>query len=111
MNGHGSSIMAEHSTTDQGIKQGILKGDCTIDLLFDWFGISCMTTNNFCFYLQNKLMQTSQTGGQLYNDTSPISFPWKMGSNQASRQEKNGGKIIKKVLSTNYLMYKTIEGF
>jgi hypothetical protein len=26
---------------------------CTIDLLFDWFGISCMTTYNFCFYLQN----------------------------------------------------------
>jgi hypothetical protein len=22
---------------------------CTVDL-FDWFGISCMTTDNFCFY-------------------------------------------------------------
>ncbi len=33
-------------------KQGILKGDhCTVDLLFDWFGIICMTTDNFCFYL------------------------------------------------------------
>ncbi len=21
---------------------------CTIDLLFDWFGISCMTTDNIC---------------------------------------------------------------
>jgi hypothetical protein len=44
---------------------------CTVDLLFDWFGISCMTTDNFCFYLQNRLIQTSQTGGQLYSDTSP----------------------------------------
>ena len=37
--------------------------DCTVDLLFDWFGISCMTTDNFCFYLQNRLIQSSQTGG------------------------------------------------
>ncbi len=57
------------------VLQGILKGKyhCTVDLLFDWFGISCMTTNNFCFYLQNRLIQTSQTGGQWYSDTSPFS--------------------------------------
>jgi hypothetical protein len=35
-----------------------------VDLLFDWFGISCTTTDIFCFYLQNRLIQTSQTGGQ-----------------------------------------------
>ncbi len=46
-------------------------------LLFDWFGISCMTTDNFCFYLRNRLIQTSQTGGQRYNDTSPFSIPWR----------------------------------
>ncbi len=46
------------------------KYHCTIDLLFDWFGISCMTTDNFCCYLQNRLIQTSQTGGQRYSDTS-----------------------------------------
>jgi hypothetical protein len=45
----------------------------TIDLLFDWFGISCMTTDNFCFYLQNRLIQT---GGQWYSDTSPFIIPW-----------------------------------
>ncbi len=49
---------------------------CTVDLLFDWFAISCMTTDNFCFYLQNRLIQTSQTGGQWYSDTSPFSIPW-----------------------------------
>ncbi len=51
------------------------KYHCTVDLLFDWFGISCMTTDNFCFYLQNWLIQTSQTGGQWYSDTYPLVFP------------------------------------
>ncbi len=41
-----------------------------------WLGISCMTTDNFCFYLQNRLIQTSQTGGQWYSDASPFSIPW-----------------------------------
>jgi hypothetical protein len=35
-----------------------------------------MTTDNFCFYLQNRLIQTSQTGGQWHSDTSPFSIPW-----------------------------------
>jgi hypothetical protein len=34
-----------------------------------------MITDNFCFYLQNRLIQTSQTGGQQYSDTSPLVFP------------------------------------
>jgi hypothetical protein len=34
-----------------------------------------MTTDNFHFYLQNRLIQTSQTGGQWYSDTSPFSIP------------------------------------
>jgi hypothetical protein len=34
-----------------------------------------MTTDNFCFYLQNRLFQTNQTGGQWYSDTSPFSIP------------------------------------
>jgi hypothetical protein len=34
-----------------------------------------MTAENFCFYLQNRLIQTSQTGGQQYSDTSPLVFP------------------------------------
>jgi hypothetical protein len=29
----------------------------------------------FCFYLQNRLIQTSQTGGRWYSDTSPFSIP------------------------------------
>jgi hypothetical protein len=45
---------------------------CTID----WFGISCMTTENVCYHLQNRLIQTSQTGGQRYSDTSPFSISW-----------------------------------
>jgi hypothetical protein len=60
------------------LKGGNTKGGstyCTIDLLFDWFGISCMTTDNFCFDLQKRLIQTSQTGDQQYSDTSPSSIP------------------------------------
>jgi hypothetical protein len=34
-----------------------------------------MATDNFCFYLHNRLIQTSQTGGQQYSDTSPFSIP------------------------------------
>ena len=48
---------------------------CTVDLLFDWFGISSMRTDNFRFYLQDRLIQTSQTGGQWNSDTSPFSTP------------------------------------
>jgi hypothetical protein len=54
------------------------KYHCTVDLLFDWFGISCMTIDNFCFYLQNRLIQISSTGGQWYIDTSLFSIPWFM---------------------------------
>jgi hypothetical protein len=58
-------------------REFLLKGkyNCTVDVLFDWFGISCMTTDNCCFYLQNRLIQTSQTGGQWYSDPSPFSIP------------------------------------
>jgi len=34
-----------------------------------------MATDNLCFYLQNRLIQTNQTGGQQYTDTSPFSIP------------------------------------
>ncbi len=54
------------------LTQGLIKGEVS---LFDWIEISCMTTDNFSFYLQNRLIQTSQTGGQLYSDTSPFSIP------------------------------------
>jgi hypothetical protein len=36
-----------------------------------------MTTDNFCFHLQNRLIQTGQTGGQMYSDTPPLAFPGK----------------------------------
>jgi hypothetical protein len=34
-----------------------------------------MTTDNFCFYLQSRLIQTSQTGGQWCSYASPFSIP------------------------------------
>jgi hypothetical protein len=50
--------------------QEILKGKyhCTIDLLFDWFGISCMTTDNlFLFAKQTNPNQSNRRSTvQLY---------------------------------------------
>ncbi len=34
-----------------------------------------MTTDNFCFYLQNRLIQTIKIGGQQYSDINPFSIP------------------------------------
>jgi hypothetical protein len=34
-----------------------------------------MATDNFCFYLQSRLIQTSETGGQRYSDPPPLVFP------------------------------------
>ncbi len=34
-----------------------------------------MATDNVSFYSQNRLIQTSQTGGQRYSDTSHLVFP------------------------------------
>ncbi len=62
----GLSLFEIHSNTS-------LSHFCTSDQY--WFGICLMTTDNFCFYLQNILIQTSQTGGQRYSDTSPLSIP------------------------------------
>jgi hypothetical protein len=51
-----------------------------------------MTTDNFCFYSQNRLIQTSQTGGQGYTDTSPLVFPEKGVTSylNGSKFESNG---------------------
>jgi hypothetical protein len=49
---------------------------CTIDLLFDWFGLVCFANKNKNCQLSYSLLQTSQTGGQWYSDTSPFSIPW-----------------------------------
>jgi len=53
--------------------QGILKGE-VLTSFFGLFVISWMTTDNFCFYSQDRLFKTSQTGGQRYSDTSPFSI-------------------------------------
>jgi hypothetical protein len=61
----------------QRLDQGILKGKnhCTVDLLFDWFGlVSFANTNKNC-QLSYSSFQTSQTEGQWYSDTFPFSIP------------------------------------
>jgi hypothetical protein len=46
---------------------------CTIDLLFGWFGISCMTTDNFCFYLQKSKPVKQEVKGTMI--LLPLVFP------------------------------------
>ncbi len=52
------------------------KYHCTIDLLFEWFGLVCFANKNKNCQLSYRWFQTSQTGGQWYSDTSPFSIPW-----------------------------------
>ncbi len=40
------------------------------------FGSAVWQLKVFCFYMQCRLIQTSQTGGQWYSDTAPFSIPW-----------------------------------
>jgi hypothetical protein len=49
-----------------------------------------MTTDNFYFYFQNRLIQYSQTGGQRYSDTSPLVFP---AQNNAQKSVNRGCSI------------------
>jgi hypothetical protein len=52
------------------------KYHCTLDLLFDWFGLVCFANKNKICQLSYSSFQTSQNGGQRYTDTSPFSIPW-----------------------------------
>jgi hypothetical protein len=49
-------------TSAVGQKQGILKGKyhCTVDLQYDWFGISCMT-NDILLFLFAKQTNPNQS--------------------------------------------------
>ncbi len=69
------SFQPIRAVNTRGLYRENLRGkyQCTVDHLFDWFGISCMTTDNFL--IQNRLIQTSQAGGQWYSILPPLVFP------------------------------------
>ena len=52
------------------------KYHCTVDLLFDWFGLAFFANKNKNCQLSYSWFQTSQPGGQQYSDTSPFSIAW-----------------------------------
>ncbi len=56
--------------------QGTLKGEVSLYLLFDWFGLVCFANKDENCQLSYRWFQTSQTGGQQNSDTSPFSVPW-----------------------------------
>jgi hypothetical protein len=60
-----------------------------------------MTTDNFCFYLQNRLIQTSQTGGQQYSNTSPIQQGYPIITNVEAGNTTEGSPILTHRLTTH----------
>ncbi len=71
---------------------------CTIDLLFDLFGLVRFENKNNSCQLSDSWFQTSQTGGQLYSDTSPFSITWSgwLCVSVALRRLNNYLRILKK---------------
>ncbi len=75
----GTPVLGRLPTLPANIKPGNTKGG-SITVM----STSCLTglesavwqLTIFGFYMQNRLIQTSQTGGQWYSDTSPLSIPW-----------------------------------
>ncbi len=56
--------------------QGILKGEhCAVDLLFDWFGISCMKTDNFVFIYKTDLSKPVKQEVHSTELLPPLVFP------------------------------------
>jgi hypothetical protein len=68
---------------------------CTVDLLFDLFGLACFANKNKNCQLCYSWFQTSPTGGQLYSDTCPFSIPW---LNSLSRVFLTNELIIKIII-------------
>ncbi len=64
------------------LSQGLLAGNTKVEsitvlLTSSLTGLESAVwqLTNFVFYLQNRLAQTSKTGGQRYSDASPFSIP------------------------------------
>ncbi len=73
------STVAEHSAHNSKVNAGNTKGgSITVLLTSSLTGLESAVwqLTISVFYFQNRLIQTSQTGGQWYNDTTPFSIPW-----------------------------------
>jgi hypothetical protein len=95
--------------------QGIVKGEvslyCTVDLLFDWFGLVCFANKNKNCHLPYNLFQLSQTGGQWYNDTSPFSIPCcNCSINYRCKNIYSNGGIVK-MANVNKPIFETVQNF
>jgi hypothetical protein len=67
-----SKYTRNHDTQHREYYRG--KYHCTIDLLFDWFGLVCFVNKNKNCQESYSWFQTIQKGGQQYSDTSPFSI-------------------------------------
>jgi hypothetical protein len=66
--------MTSHSVSVPWVEPGNTKGGSITVLLTSY--LNGMITDNICFHLQMRLIQTSQTGGQWYSNISPFRIPW-----------------------------------
>jgi hypothetical protein len=80
--GHAPAKISKSPTIREYLKG---KYHCTIDLLFDWFGLVCFANKNKNNQLSYSWFQTSQTGGQWYSDTSPFSIPCQLFTKETFR--------------------------
>jgi hypothetical protein len=53
-----------------------------------------MTTDNIFYYLQNRIIQTSQPGGQWYSDASPFRISWSNPPAYYGKVEVTGQKVL-----------------
>jgi hypothetical protein len=56
------------------------KYHCTVDLLFDWFGLVCFENKKQKLSVVIQLLPNQSRGGQQYSDTSFFSYPWFLAS-------------------------------
>jgi hypothetical protein len=80
------------------------KYHCTIDLLYGWFGIGCMTTDNFFFAKQTN---PNQSNGR---STVQLYFPLQYSLlGEIQPEQKNGQKALVDVLGKLTFRKSTIS--
>jgi hypothetical protein len=60
----GTNVIKPFCFVIDGPAMAQCRDHCTIDLLFDWFGLVCFANKNTNCQLSYNRFQTSQTGGQ-----------------------------------------------
>jgi hypothetical protein len=82
------------------------KYHCTIDLLFDWFGISCMTTDKYLFLFAKELSKPVKQEADGTVILPPLVFP---DLSSVSMIQAGNSKIALNKLTTKHLKHTGIS--